>query len=86
MAIKMLHLIVKHNPNLSTFRKINAFDSTLMTHLDEDLDFNIAFGIQGYYTRENLANPDFIRFEALYQEKVNDERQEDISLDIDLCT
>ena len=82
--IKFEALVYHGNPNISTALYENEFPSQLKVKYD-DIGFKIAFGIENFFNRENLANPDYVKFYAAYEEQVNGVYTQTL-LPFDKCT
>ena len=83
-AIKLQHLRDRHSPTISSSLFQNHFDSTQAVSL-AGLGFQFAFGIEGYYDKEDKAVADYVQFKVAYQSST-DEMRVDLALDIDVCS
>ena len=59
-ALKMIHLLSKHNPNLSTYTDYSYFDSKDVLNL-RDKKIKVAFGIEGFLDKELKYDPQYVK-------------------------
>jgi len=60
---KMPYLLDRKNPLISTYKDIEHFDSTTHVNLD-DTSFRIAFGVEGYDSREGKDDPYYVEWQV----------------------
>ena len=59
-VIKLIFLIIKHNPNISTFTEYDVFDSEATAIELADQNFHMAFAVRDYKTNEYKSDPRYV--------------------------
>lgn len=59
-ALKMIILISRANPNVSTYTEVNFFNSDDILNL-RDSGLRVAFGIEGYLDNELKDDPRYVK-------------------------
>ena len=60
-SIKMIHLLSKHNPQVSQVLEMDVF--TFEDELElNDIDFRVAFSVEGYHSREMKDDPRYVKW------------------------
>lgn len=75
-TLKLSHLLSKYNPDISTVVETNFYDQNTRLRLG-DLDFSIAFTIEGYLDKKAKNDPKFVKTMArivTYTDGVSSER------------
>lgn len=61
-AMKLKHLVTRHNPQIVEFEETNGFDGTEEYNPGEDESFMIAVGFTHYLTGEPLNDPRYVKW------------------------
>ena len=72
-AMKLEHLVTRHNPQVSSTTYKNFFDSMQKWTLEEK-DFMFAFAIEGYYSKEDKTDPNYVKMFAQTETFENGQR------------
>ena len=63
-ALKLLHLLSKHNPHVNTFVDRDVFNENDVWQAENDQDFMMAFAVTNLFTRDSLEDPKFVKWYA----------------------
>lgn len=60
-SLKLLQLVSKENPNVSEVNELDYYNFEEVLSL-QDIDFKIAFSVEGYLSREIKDNPKYVKY------------------------
>ena len=83
-ATKLIHLMSKANPNVSSYIREGSFTEEDILNLNQ-MNFKIAFAVEGFVTKDLKYDPRYVKWIFRMYGKKNDEQFERI-LNHHICT
>ncbi len=83
-SLKLTHLVEAKGPSISEFKELNWYDYTTRLNLN-DIDFKMAFSVEGYSDKKIKDNPMYVKLIAFLTYKIDGVESQDV-LSLHKCT